>query len=131
MSAEGPITRAVRAALRDAPLLPRDTAAVALAKRYAALLDDAAPDAKYGEPLRLIAAALPMDDQVEKAFRKVADALAQHSVASDLGPKLLAVLASLGMTPAGRGVKGGAQGGPAPVASKLDELRARRERRPG
>jgi hypothetical protein len=46
---------------------------------------------------------------------------------SDLGPKLLAALVALGMAPAGRGAKGGGQ--VAPVANKLDELKARRDAR--
>jgi len=49
---------------------------------------------------------------------------------SDLGPKLLAVLASLGMTPAGRGVKGGKQDA-TPVSNALDELEQRRAKRAG
>lgn len=78
--------------LTDAELLPRDGAAVRLAQRYAAELDD-------GD-----------GDTVDR-----------------LGPKLLAVLTALGMSPAGRGVKGG-NGGDG-VRSRLDELRERRERR--
>lgn len=50
-------------------------------------------------------------------------------VLSDLGPKLLAGLVALGMAPAGRGKAGGGQ--VAPVANKLDELRARRARKNG
>jgi hypothetical protein len=49
-------------------------------------------------------------------------------VLSDLGPKLLATLTALGLTPAGRGVKEGG-GDSAPVVSKLDELRERRAAR--
>lgn len=49
---------------------------------------------------------------------------------NDLGPKLLAALTALGMTAAGRGTKGGGSSA-APVASKLDELRQRREQRSG
>lgn len=47
-----------------------------------------------------------------------------------LGPALLTCLAALGMTPAARNalVKGGSG---APVASPLDELRARRDSRTG
>ena len=92
----GPLSRALADALKDVPLLPRDSAGAALAKSYAAAIDAA------DEP---------------------GEALDQ------LGPKLLAVLVQLGMTPAGRGAKGGTSG--APVASKLDELRARREQRAG
>jgi hypothetical protein len=48
-----------------------------------------------------------------------------------LGPPLLAALAALGMTPVARAalVKGGTRAGP--VASPLDELRARRVARAG
>jgi len=46
-----------------------------------------------------------------------------------LGPKLLAALEALGATPRARAVRKG--GASAPVASKLDELRARREKRAG
>lgn len=47
---------------------------------------------------------------------------------ADLGPKLLAALAALGLTPAARGTAKGGQDAQ-PVLSKLDELRARRQRR--
>ncbi|MFG1844906.1 terminase small subunit [Micromonospora carbonacea] len=91
--AQGPLTRAVALALKDAPLLPQDAAGKALVRRYAAAIDaDPTPE-----------------------------------VLADLGPKLLAALTALGLTPAGRGAKGGGQGGA--VAGKLDELRARREQR--
>lgn len=53
---------------------------------------------------------------------------ADPKVLSDLGPKLLAALTALGLTPAGRGVKEGG-GTSAPVASALDELRERRNAR--
>jgi hypothetical protein len=88
------ISPALAKALDDAPLLPRDAAAVAVVRRYAALIDGG-------------------DDEALNA----------------IGPKLMRALESLGMTPAGRGAKGGA-GVPA-TASKLDELRARRDRRTG
>ncbi len=80
-------------ALKDVELLPRDAAAVDVAKRYAKLIDD------------------------------------ESSLVADVGPKLLAVLTSLGMTPAGRGSKGGGGQSVSPVGSKLDELEERRERR--
>jgi hypothetical protein len=49
---------------------------------------------------------------------------------NELGPKLLACLTALGLTLAGRGAKGGTGDAPA-VGGRLDELRARRERRTG
>ena len=55
---------------------------------------------------------------------------AEVATFAKLGPALLAALTALGMTAAGRGVKGG---GPSVgvVASKLDELRERRAKRAG
>lgn len=126
----GKLSQALTKALKDTPLTGSDAAAVALAKRYAALIDEAAPAAKYRDPLRKLAEALDPDDQAAvDAYDRVRTALAEHSVASDLGPKLLAALTALGATPAARAAKGGGQGGP--VASKLDELRARRAKRAG
>ena len=52
------------------------------------------------------------------------------AMVGDLGPKLLAALTALGLTAAGRAAKGGSSG-VAAVAGKLDELRARREKRAG
>lgn len=121
--------RAVAAALRAGKPAAVDKAAVELAKRYAALIDDAAPAAKYRQPLDELRAAVRGTD-AEDALVKLETALAQHSVASDLGPKLLMVLTALGMTAAGRGGVKGA-GGVGGVAGKLDELRERRERRRG
>ena len=92
---------AVDKALDDAKLPSRDIGAVALARRYATLIDD--------EPTR--------------------------PVISDLGPKLLATLTALGLTPAGRSaptVRGGATGdagtrpdAATPPADALAKLRAR------
>lgn len=120
-------------ALASADTLPRDAAAVALALRYAALIDAAAPAAKYRAPLQALASLVTAygDDKSREALDKVRDALAHHSVASDLGPKLHAVLQSLGMTLQGRGVKGGPIGAPShavPVQRPIDELRNRRQR---
>lgn len=80
MTTQGPLTKAVAAALKDAPTLPRDVAAIALVRRYAHLLD------------------------------AVRGADGEADVYDRLGPKLLAALTALGMTAAGRGAKGGGQG---------------------
>lgn len=126
---QGPISRAVTKALKDAPVNPEDGGAVELAKRYAALIDAAQPTSAYAEHLRALAAAIDPDDPTaQKHLTKISDALSAHSVASDLGPKLLAALTALGMTGAGRGAKGGATGGPG-IAGKLDEFTARRTRK--
>ncbi|HMG43947.1 MAG TPA: hypothetical protein VK611_21620 [Acidimicrobiales bacterium] len=124
----GPIARALAKALRAATVDDRDAATVALAKRLAALLDESAPRSAYEEHLLKVARAVAScdepDDEVDRALRKIADALGRHSVASDLGPKYLATLTALGLTPAARGTKEGGQVVSGP--SKLDELRARR-----
>lgn len=136
MTTQGPMLRAVAAALGKAELQPQDGGARALARRYAVLIDEAAPLAKYEEPLRALRRAVQecSDPNAEKHLAKIEAALSAHSVASDLGPKLLAALTALGMTAAGRNTKGATGGGVgpvSPVASKLDELRARRQQRQG
>lgn len=126
----GPMAAAVDASLATAPTRPEDAGTVALVRRYAALIDAATPASKYRPLLRSVRAALdPGDDAAREAYVKIEDALGAHSVASDLGPKLLAALTALGMTLAGRGAAGKG-GGPAVGArsTKLDELRARRNR---
>lgn len=126
----GPMSEAIEAALVDAPTLTRDEAAVALARRYAALIDEATPASKYREQLLVITEALPRDDHVELALRKIVDALGAHSVMSDLGPKLLATLTALGMTATGRAPKVGGGIGPQ-VDDELAKLRDRGAKRRG
>jgi hypothetical protein len=127
----GPISRAVRKTLDGITLQPADSAAAALTKRYAALIDEAAPAAKYRDPLTKLAAALDPDDETAaEALQKIRTALSEHTVASDLGPKLLAALTALGATPASRKAEGGGKGG-SPVASELDKFRERRAKRSG
>lgn len=124
----GPQSRAFDAALSNLTIEARDKAAVELARRYSRLIDESAPASKYREPLLMISQALPKDEPIELAFRKIVDALAEHSVMSDLGPKLLAVLTSLGMTPAGRKTKIADDGEQRPKGP-ADDLRAKREQR--
>jgi hypothetical protein len=113
---------------------PRDAAAEALALRYAGLMDNAAPAAKYRRHMEVLSRAiagtsLDEDDPYE-AFQVVATALSEHSVASDLGPKLLAALTGLGLTTAARGgLTGGGGAQSAGVTDPLDQIRQARERR--
>jgi hypothetical protein len=136
VTARAPMTAAVAAALRANKPEHRDAGAVQLAREYAGLIDNATIAAKYRphiNGLRLALDELAMldplggADKAIEALEKIADALGEHSVASDLGPKLLATLTALGLTPAGRGAKGGQNG--APAANPLDELKARRASR--
>lgn len=69
------------------------------------------------------------DVAAQQLAREYADAIDDDpDRLSDMGPKLLATLAALGLTPTARGATKGGDGG-SPVASRLDELRARRKRR--
>jgi len=95
MTAQGPMARAVTDALKDAQVPARDLAAVRLAKEYARILD---------------------------GVRGTED---ESEVFDKIGARLLATLTSLGMTAAGRGVKGGTTH-VSTGSSPLDELRARR-----
>lgn len=136
MAIQGPQERALARALKTAPVKPEDAATAALARRYARLLDEAAPAARYVKAVGWLAR-LRLDDDDDEGARHVETirtALAEHSVASDLGPKLLAALGALGMSPAGRAAVTGKGAQPAPEKSKSalqrqrDELADRRAR---
>lgn len=126
------MTSAVEAALAARPAADRlDAGAEQVALNYARLIDAAAPAARYARPLAALTRAVDAYDAPDAAdaLLAVTTALAEHSVASDLGPKLLAALVELGLTPKARAAlsKGGRDDGPA--QSPLDELRARRAAR--
>ena len=140
MAKFGTLEQALLISLQDVQLSPRDRSTAELAKRYARLIDDAAPAAKYrthltamGRALAMLAAREPLAaSEAAEHFEKIADALSAHSVASDLGPKLLAALVQLGMTPAARSAvtKGGDPVVPATGKQPESEFeRLRRERR--
>lgn len=124
------VLTALHTALRARPPADADAATVALAKRYAADLDDSHTiTVALAKTLRRIDAAgmhdlydelLPMAIRIEEAH-----------VAATVGPKLLAALEQLQLTPKAR--TGVLQAGGAPDAgsgkSALDELRDRRAAR--
>lgn len=127
---------ALEQALRKAALEQRDQGAVALARRYAQLLDDAVAADKYTKALRLVGEAVAEQadqmgigqqtqaEQLLTAWDRIASALAEHSVTSDLGPKLQATLTALGMTPAGRAKgAGGELADVTTIVSPLQRLR--------
>lgn len=89
-------TRALQAALRAARPAPGDAAAVALAKRYAALIDRAE---ELAEELSGLHAE---DDDQAKVLAALKAKVDAQAVASDLGPKLLGALTALKLTPAAR-----------------------------
>lgn len=136
----GPMARALGTALAAIPEAAkdkRDEAALQLARRYAALIDNAAPGKVYARHLRALRemqATMRVENievfgiDTDKAIEEIEVALAAHTVASDLGPKLLAALTALGLTPVARGVaaEGKGQGG---GTTATDQLRAKREQR--
>jgi len=130
---ERPQSEALASALDAVTVDDRDQAAVQLARRYAELLDEPGVPAKYRDQLRQISAAISYADnngfeteRAELAMEKIVTALSEQTVASDLGPKYLAALTALGMTPAGRKEKGGEKNDP---ANPLDEIERQREKR--
>jgi len=142
---QGPMARAVAAAIDAAKIRPEDRGTAELARRYAALIDQATPASKYRVPLRQLGRALDMlaaseplaAFEAEQQLVKIVDALAAHSVMSDLGPKLLAALTALGLTPAAvAGIRKGDTPGGTPVAppepepeSEFERLRRERAER--
>jgi hypothetical protein len=105
----------------------RDGAALALALTYAGLIDNAAPAAKYAAALRWVNG--HEDRHAEKYAPVIEAALSAHSVASDLGPKLLAALESLQLTPRARAAAQNASTGDKPSANPIDQLAHRRRGR--
>lgn len=91
------------------------------------------PGALSGALTAALAAAehTPRDAAAVALARVYAEAIDRGGpeAAEAFGPKYLAVLTALGMTPAGRGVKGGATGAQPAPSTTTDELRARRNRR--
>lgn len=113
-------------ALSAVKVEPKDEAAAALARHYASLIDNSAPAAKYDKAIAwLVLGASQEDDNADTYTRVITIALSEHSSASDFGPKLLAALTALGMTPAAAGVAVPQPG--AVPRSPLDELRKRRQ----
>jgi hypothetical protein len=118
------ITRALSGSLRDTKFLERDRGAVALARRYAALIEEAQVVAEELERLR------PADEDQAAVIARLKARVEAQTVTSDLGPKLLATLAALGMTPAARAAtaKGGTADVGNPAGDALARLRAARGR---
>lgn len=119
-------------AARSAKLGDLDGAALAVAAGYAELIDNAAPAAKYDAALGWLAAGADQNSpDVDKHIRTITVALAQHSVASDLGPKLLAALESLQLTPRARAAAQKVSPGDQPRSNPIDQLAVRRAGRRG
>lgn len=118
----------VEAALDSANGSSLDRATATLAVHYAELIDDAAPAAKYAAALEWLAG-VDVAPEDAKHVRAITTALARHSVASDLGPKLLATLDALGLTPKARSAVKKGVSDDKPAANPLDELANARARK--
>lgn len=130
----GPMESAVEQALAAAVVAPADQGTTALAREYARLIDAAAPAARYTQALEWVARQGPGDKDADRHVQTITAALAAHSVASDLGPKLLAALDALLMSPRARAAAKKAVIDAKPAANPLDQLaaaRARKGRAPG
>ena len=119
------LSQVVTDALAAQPAENRDAATAELARTYARLIDAAAPAAKYTAALDWLAHQGAEDRDADKHIRTITAALAAHSVASDLGPKLLAALEALQMSPRARSAvqRGGSDDKPS--VNPLDQLAAR------
>jgi hypothetical protein len=119
----------VQAALDAQPPESRDAAVTELALTYARLMDDAAPAAKYAKALGWLESGADSEDaRASEHTHTIVTALSRHTVASDLGPKLLAALEALRMSPRARAaaMKGGKDDKP---TGRLDQLADRRARK--
>ncbi len=104
----------------------RDHATLVLALTYADLMDNAAPAGRYERALAWLSRQRANDDKAEEHVMLIMTALAAHTVASDLGPKLLAALEALRMTPRSRAQKWGGKDDRAATVNPLDQLAQRR-----
>jgi hypothetical protein len=120
------LVQVIRESLDQTPLNPQDAAISAVAMEYARLIDEAVPAGKYGQALTWLAQQDFEDKDADKHIRTISLALAQHSVASDFGPKLLATLEALLMSPRARAAAKKAVTDDKPIANPIDQLASRR-----
>jgi hypothetical protein len=120
----------VATSLRTGKIEDWATGARALAERYALLIDRA--EDIYREFDELLEDLEPGSEALAQRIRKLQAAVEAQTVASDLGPKLLAALDRLGLTPLARTGpprKDTADAKPASPERQLDELKQRRAAR--
>lgn len=119
-------------ALAEARAAKRDAGAVALLRTYADLIDDAGVPGKYADALDWVigVAAASEDRNADKHSRAILLALSHQTAASDLGPKLLAAMEALQLTPRARKAASPADARNG-AANPIDELRDKRRRRAG
>jgi hypothetical protein len=122
------LRESVQSALESVQIDPRDEGVRALLLRYAELMDEPGVPAKYVKHLKVLGSLVRREGTADQVLAMTAleAALSEQTVTSDLGPKLLAGLQSMGLTLAARGEKGRDTGAPDPALTAHDELRARR-----
>jgi hypothetical protein len=118
----------VRQAVRAGGADKRDQATAALAISYAQLIDNATASAKYARAVRWLER-LDVPEEQEHLREIIVVALAAHSVASDFGPKLLAALEALILSPRARAAAKKAVNDAKPAGSQIDQIAERRARR--
>jgi hypothetical protein len=123
------ILTALNASLKVAEPDTKDQAAVALAKRYALKLDESAVISRAVARSLAKLARIEGCGDLHDELTALAVRIEETHVAAVVGPKLLAALTELQLTPAARRTvtQGGGGGNAGPSA--LDQLRARRENR--
>jgi len=123
------VLNALNIALTSAPAADQDAATVALAKRYALELDDAAVvSVAMTKALRQLSRS-EVDTELFEKFETLAARIEEVHVAATVGPKLLAALTELQMTPKARNAVAAGGGAPSAGSTALDQLRERRETR--
>jgi hypothetical protein len=126
----------VDAGLADAASTARDAGAVELLRTYADLIDDAGVPGKYTEALDWLVGvgAASEDKAADKHVRAILLGLSRQTATSDLGPKLLAAMEALQMTPRARKAAAPGSdrnGSKSPIAQLRDEVSEKRRRRAG
>jgi hydrogenase maturation factor HypE len=114
------VVRALSAALKQCDHASMDGAAVALARNYAEAIQAAAVAADELNGL------IAEDEAAASAIARLRAVFDAQQVLSDLGPKFLAALTALNMTPVARSSRGGVPVVVSPAATALAELRAKR-----
>lgn len=98
--AKGEIERNVAETLEKLELQPEDAGLRTLALHYARVIDRA-------EAIAAQARKIPFDPDSADEVKRLAARVSAQVTASDIGPKLLAVLDALGATPKARSAAGG------------------------
>lgn len=128
MAAGRAIGAALEKALRGVQTRPEDAAAVELARRYAADLDEAAVvAATLAKTLREL---LSVSPDLHDRLLTLAVRIEDTAVLASLGPKLLAALEQLGMTPRARAAVAGRGGDPRDGSPRRAALNKLREQHP-